>query len=617
MDNTVSVPSNQGTMTITKKLMDKKEMWAFLIGMLGQNIIFNILGASITYYFQFTLLIPAGIVSAIVTAARVWDAFNDPIMGTIVDRTRTRWGKCRPFLLFVPIPIMVVTILNYVNFGFYGVNSSKAMNALIAGWAGFMYILWGMVYTIGDIPLWGITALMTEDEQQRQKVQSLARIAGSIGGGVVLLAMQPIALAIGKALTQKIGVGLAGSAAEWNSIVSSAQTISEGFKKALESGASYDIAVKSLDNINPILAEATRQGERWGFLIIAAILAVLGTALFQLVGLGTKEKIAPSTKKYTLKDNFRIMWQNEPFRRIMISGILGSPKMLIMLAAMPLVTYYFASKNAMLALVYMVLLGGGLFAGNLGIMAFAVKLTQKYSKRKLSIWGNAIGIPPYLMIFIAYLIAPTGLTQWYWILLLMLIFFVAGASMGITTVMQTIMISDCVDYEEHKTGVRPDGIFFSGQTFIAKITMGIATGLSGLIYSIFKFSDTNVKKVNDYVAAGISPKDVVEFQPYMMALFFMVSIPPAIGSLLSIFPFLKYPLTDAKSKRILDELIVRRRNIQMENVTPEYQYASYNGEQFVFMTNDDERLDVINEDNSALILNENEGQDSVEEKEVE
>lgn len=557
----INMPSGSNK-KVFRKTMSKKEMYAFLIGMLGQNMIYSITGSSLTYFFQFTLLIPAAVVAAMVAAARVFDALNDPIMGTIVDRTRTKWGKCRPYLIFIPIPIMIVTILNFVNFGFYSDANSIAKNVLIVGWAGIMYILWGVFYTVGDIPLWGITALLTEDDVQRNKLMGLARIVGGIGGGIVMLAMQPLALAIGGMLAQKYGVSYAGSKEAWSAMLVQQETMKELFSQLLANGTDYTLAVsKSLKNINPIIAQATRQGERIGFLISSLIFAVMGTVLFQVVGLGTREKIAPSEKKYTLKDNFKIMWRNKPFRRIMISGVLGSPKMLLMLASMPLITYYFASKSPTMALLYMVILGGSLFGGNLGVMAFAPALNKKYSKRKLHIWGNALGILPYLGVFVIYLIDPTNLVAWYWVIIAAILFFFAGISMGITHVVQTFMIADCVDFEEYENNVRPDGVFFSGQTFIAKITTGIATLLSGLIYKAYGFSDANVAKVNDYVSAGQIPRLIPEFAPYMKSLFIMVSIPPAIGCLLSILPIINYPLTDKKCKEIIDILVARRAGV--------------------------------------------------------
>ena len=144
-------------MTDTQKLRTytTKEKYLYLTGLAGQNIIYNIIGACLAYYLQFTILIPAMTVSLIMTLARVWDAFNDPIMGTIVDRTRIKIGKCRPYLIAVPIPILIITVLCFTNFGFYG-QGSKSLDSLIVAWAATTYILWGMTYTVGDIPLWGV-----------------------------------------------------------------------------------------------------------------------------------------------------------------------------------------------------------------------------------------------------------------------------------------------------------------------------------------------------------------------------------------------------------------------------------------------------------------------------
>lgn len=490
-----------------------KEKNIYLTSLAGQNIVYNIIGACLAYYLQFTILIPALTVSLIMTFARVWDAFNDPIMGTLVDRTRTKFGKCRPYLIAVPIPILIVTILSFTNFGFYG-QGTKAMNGLIVAWAAITYVLWGMIYTIGDIPLWGITALMTEDDKDRNKLLSLARIFGGIGGAVTLLAMQPLALGIGEALTNtSIGGG------------------------------------------NPAM------GERYGFLIAASIFAIVGCGLFQLCGFFVKERIPASDTKYTLKDNFKIMLGNKPFRQILVSGILGSPKMLLVLAAMPLVTYYFASKSPILALMYMALLGGGMFAGQLLAMALTPKLLKKYTKKNLYNYGNLIGVIPFILIFVTYLIAPNSLTHPLAIAICFVIFMFSGASMGLTTVLQSLMIADAVDYEEYKNGTRPDAVFFSGQTFITKLTTGIATIISGIAYSIVRFSDSRVAELNAFISAGGIPREEAHFSSFMMVLFFLVSIPPAIGCLLSIIPTWKYALDDDEHERILNELNKRRHEL--------------------------------------------------------
>ena len=92
-----------------------KERNMYLLGLLGQNVIYNIIATGMTFYFQSVIFIPAAAISVIMGVARIWDAINDPMMGTIVDRTRSKWGKCRPYLFFVPAIVMVPTLLTFVN----------------------------------------------------------------------------------------------------------------------------------------------------------------------------------------------------------------------------------------------------------------------------------------------------------------------------------------------------------------------------------------------------------------------------------------------------------------------------------------------------------------------
>lgn len=491
---------------IKLKTYTKKESVAYLTGMAGQNLIYNIIGAALAYYLQFTILIPAIAVTLIMALARVWDAFNDPIMGTIVDRTRSKWGKCRPYLIFVPAVIFVVTILCFVNFGFYG-QGSKGKDVLIVAWAAFTYVLWGMTYTVGDIPLWGAPALMTESDKDRNKLLGMARIFGGVGAGITLLCMQPVSLAIGEMLAPSIGA---------------------------------------------------QQGERYGFLIAAIVFSFIGCGMFQFTGLFIKERIQPSEKKYTLKENFTIIWKNKPFRQILFSGILGSARNLLSICAMPLVTYYFASKDPILAFVYIGLLGGGMFAGMFVASGITTALLKKISKKKLYNFSNLLGALPFLLIFVLYLCNPMGLTDAWCVAIAFVLFVLSGASIGFANVLQSLMIADCIDYEEYTNGTRPDGVFFSGQTFMAKLAAGIATIISGVAYAIVGFSDERVAEVNAFIEAGGLPRLAPQYQKLMMIMFFLISIPPAISCILAVIPTWKYCLDDDVHNKIIEELNRRR-----------------------------------------------------------
>ena len=187
----------------------KKEWMAYCVVALGQGMVYAIMSSYISDFYISVLKLTPLFVLLLLLLARVWDAINDPMMGTFVDRTNTKWGKCRPYLLFSPAVIMVITILTFCN-GMYSSANTSGKNALIVGWAAVSYILWGMCYTVGDIPLWGVTSRMTEVEKDRATILTFARIAAGLGGGVVLLTINPLSQALGIKLESAAGSVLKG-----------------------------------------------------------------------------------------------------------------------------------------------------------------------------------------------------------------------------------------------------------------------------------------------------------------------------------------------------------------------------------------------------------------------
>lgn len=512
---TNEVIDNKPSNVTALKTYTKSERNWYLIGLAGQNIMYNIVNACIMYFLQFTVLIPAMTVSVIFTIARIFDACNDPIMGTLVDRTRSKYGKCVPYLKMIPIPIMIITILCYVSFGFYG-DGSKALDVGITIWTAFTYIGWGMLYTVGDIPLWGVTSLMTESAKDREKLLTLARVVAAIAGGVIMLSMQSMSLGLGNMFSSKFGI-------------------------------------------------SAPQGEKYGFLVVVIILSIIGTAMFQVTGFKVKERIAP-TEKTSLKDNIGIIFHNKPYMQLLISGVLGSTKSIINIVAMTLVSYYFASKDPILAFVYLLLLGGGVFIGMFTGMGIVPVLNKKLSKKTIYNGANLISVIPYLLIFVAYLISPHHLTNAVWVVLCFVLFTIVGIGQGATTVLQSTMIADCVDYEEYKNNRRPDALFFSGQTFLVKLQTGLATIICGIAYTIVKFSDSRVAEINAFITAGGTPRLSLEYASFMMVLFLIVSIPPAIGCILTVIPTWKYALDDKEHARILDILNERRHALEVEGI---------------------------------------------------
>lgn len=504
-----------------------RELRGYLVGMFGQNLIYNIVATGLYFYFQNVICLPAMALGWIFALARVWDAVNDPMMGTIVDKTRTKWGKCRPYLIIFPAIIGVVTIMTFIN-GNYAAASTQSQKTLIVVWAAVSYIIWGMCFTVCDIPLWGITSLMTENEDDRSKILGLARIAAGIGGIGVL-------------------------------VVQVAQILSGIFSKDLDINA---------PNYSELLARANQKG----FIITVIILTVIASVLFEFAGIFTREKVEQSEKKYGFIDNFKIMFRNKPFRQILISGILRSPIQLLMLIAMTLITYYYANGDFMnvigenglntAILIRLVIIAVSVFAGQFISMGITPSLIRKFEKKTLYNFYSVAGAVPFAMLYVLYKLAGGDVyTSIIWVILTGICFLFSGAAMGGINVLQSVMIADCVDYEEYHNGVRTDGVFFSGQSFITKLSGGIASILSAVVYHIVGYSDTAIETLNGALKQGAS---FINYDggsgvgKYAATMFFLISIPPAIGMVLSAIPTAKYAMTDKEHSKILEELVVRR-----------------------------------------------------------
>lgn len=518
-----------------KRTYTGKELVGYLVGMFGQNLIYNIVATGLYFYFQNVICLPAMALGWIMTIARIWDAINDPMMGTIVDKTKSKWGKCRPYLIIFPAIIGLVTILTFIN-GNYATASSTSQKVLIVAWAAISYIAWGMCFTVCDIPLWGITSLMTEDESDRSKILGLARMVAGIGGIGVLVVQ--IAQALGSAFVSKID------------------------KNAVD----YDTLVQ--------------KANQKGFIVTVIIMTVIASVLFEFAGLFTREKVEKSEKSYTFKENFQIMFRNKPFRQILISGILRSPIQLLMIVAMTLVTYYYANGNIMnilatdasgkitgLNVKILVGLGCvaiGLFAGQFIAMGVTPLIIKKVEKKTLYNIYSIAGAFPFALIFVFYKVSGGDLTSTFWSIIVGICMLVASAAFGGINVLQSVMIADCVDYEEYHNGVRTDGVFFSGQSFITKLAAGISTIISSAVYAFVGYSGANVDKLNRAIEKGanfITYDGGTGAGKYAESMFFLISIPPAIGMLLSALPTLKYAMSDKEHQKIL-ETLVEKRNTQ-------------------------------------------------------
>ena len=167
-----------------KKYLTMKERICFTLGAFGRSGIYTLMSMFTLVFFQNGAGLTLGQGTTIILIGRIFDAINDPMMGMIVDRTKSRWGKMRPYLLFSPVPIAITTILLFT-----APFEDGSTAAFV--WALVTYILWGVAFTVQDVPFWGLSSVITPLESERTSFISTARL-GSTFGGILPALLVPI-----------------------------------------------------------------------------------------------------------------------------------------------------------------------------------------------------------------------------------------------------------------------------------------------------------------------------------------------------------------------------------------------------------------------------------------
>ena len=159
------------------KEFGKKQFAAYGLGAVGKDMVYALSASYIMYYYQDILGLSATFVGFILMIARVFDAANDPFMGVVVAKTNSRWGKFRPWLF-------TGTILN--AFVLYALFAAPAVSgkALMTYFA-VMYILWGVTYTMMDIPFWSMIPAVTSTTKERENLSVVGRTCAGVGYALI------------------------------------------------------------------------------------------------------------------------------------------------------------------------------------------------------------------------------------------------------------------------------------------------------------------------------------------------------------------------------------------------------------------------------------------------
>lgn len=288
-----------GTDPNKKEEMQPSEVLSYSVAGLGQNIICQLVTAFFMVFMTDVVGADAIGLAIMFLAARLFDAFNDPVMGTFVDRTRSKWGKMRPYLLYSPIPIAVLTILLFTVFPNWSPNAKFAYSTII-------YLMWGIAYTSIDVPYWGLASSMTSDTDKRNTLLTVARLFCTIGSGLISIAI-PI------------------------------------FTDANPDTQSLPISEEAL---------------KWIYPVIAIVCVIVSVPTFWLGFKNSKERFYEDKEKASLKDNIKLLAKNKPVLIMILVGVLGGLRTIYMTTAMYIAKYNFLNQNLASAIFLLVVPGG-------------------------------------------------------------------------------------------------------------------------------------------------------------------------------------------------------------------------------------------------------------------
>ncbi len=167
-----------------------REMFGHAIAGFGQNLIFGLWSSYMLVFYTDIFGISAGAASIIMLLTRVWDGVNDPMMGTIADHTRTKWGRYRPWLLFMAPVIVVFLVMNF--------SIPDLSPALKVAYAGVTYVMMSMAFTAVDVPYWTMPAAMSSDVPKRSRIISLSRMTTTLASTVLGVMAIPLISVLGQ-----------------------------------------------------------------------------------------------------------------------------------------------------------------------------------------------------------------------------------------------------------------------------------------------------------------------------------------------------------------------------------------------------------------------------------
>lgn len=401
----------------TRKKLSGGEKFAYGIGAVGKDMVYMLSASYILYYYQDIMGVSAAAMGVILLVARVFDAFNDPIMGVLVAKTNTKWGRFRPWLFIGTLTNAVVLYL------MFSCPPNLQGGGLVA-YAAATYIIWGVTYTMMDIPYWSMVPAFTEAGKEREGLSALARSCAGVGSALISIVTVMAVSALGHAF---------GTDADY---------------------------------------------ERVGYKYMALIVAVLFVVFITITCVTIKEKATVEMHSASVGDMFKALIQNDQAMTMVIAIVMINSALYI---TQNLLIYFFkydfspASWEGNYTLFNTC---GGAF--QILAMMILFPLFRKFmNTMKLFSVCFGMAMAGYVIILI---ISATGSSNVY---LLLVPAFLIMSAIGMLNVIITVFLANTVDYGELKNGRRDESVIFSMQTFVVKLASGISAFVVSIVLTVF------------------------------------------------------------------------------------------------------------------------------------
>lgn len=532
-------------MNISKQKLKFTEKVGYALGDGAANIAWRGVSTFLFIFYTDVFGLNPAAVGVLMLVARFSDGISDVVMGIIGDRTNSKYGKFRPWILWTAIPMGVILSLLFTG------PDLSPTGKLIYAYA--TYIIFTLVYTANNIPYGALMAVMTGDDKERTSLGSY-RMVGAFAGGMLVQGALLFLVAYFGNINPKIEVDKLADQ-KYEVVVSTDENVenvniktddgiamftwadaenieeenipTQGKSFSMNADENYSFIVEGEEDItiDKITIIDQKHGYSYAIYVLSIILAL---SLF-ITFYTTKERIAPpKTQKSNLGKDLKDLIQNRPWVILLIIGLIFQTYNSIK-QGITVIYFTHYMHNQLLAASYMV----ALMIASIGGAMITAPLAKRWGKRKLLIIAFLFSGVVNATLFLC---GPQDSGA---------IFAIGIISEFGAAFMPTLffaMLGDAADYSEYKNGRRATGLIYSAGSFSTKFGGGIAGAIIGLVLASFAYDG----------------QDSVAIQGAIPGIKMLMSWIPAIIALFGAAVMMLYPLNQKKMDKITIELNNRR-----------------------------------------------------------